>query len=165
MACVACAGSKQACERADYDGRERYGRENDRTSATPQDLRSVVVASRTAKLPDPKLVANNGSFFANPIVSDEVLVQILAVNSGAKYWHLDGTDKVKLSAAWLVEQAGFKAYHDTETGMATWPQHSLVLVNEHAKSTFDVLTFKTKIVATVKEKFGVILEQEPELLL
>ena len=48
--------------------------------------------------------------------------------------------------------------------MATWPQQPLVLVNESARSTGDLLAFKQKIVAAVQEKFGITLEQEPELL-
>lgn len=146
-----------------YEAVERYVRQKNKIISSPQDLREIVVAIRTSKLPDPKVVANNGSFFANPIVSDEQLMQILGVSESAKYWHV-GDNQVKLSAAWLVEQAGFKNFHDQETGMATWQYQPLVLVNEHAKSTLDLITFKTKIVTAVKEKFGVTLEQEPELL-
>jgi UDP-N-acetylenolpyruvoylglucosamine reductase len=48
--------------------------------------------------------------------------------------------------------------------MATWGKQALVLVNEHAKNTADLLAFKQKITDKVQEMFGVILEQEPELL-
>jgi UDP-N-acetylenolpyruvoylglucosamine reductase len=48
--------------------------------------------------------------------------------------------------------------------MATWPAQALVLVNEHAKKTADLLAFKQRIVSKVQEMFGVTLEQEPELL-
>jgi len=71
---------------------------------------------------------------------------------------------VKLAAAWLIEQAGFKDYHDAETGMGTWPAQPLVLVNEHANSTASLLAFKQKIVTAVQAKFNLTLEQEPELL-
>lgn len=78
-------------------------------------------------------------------------------------WELDdGT--YKLSAAWLVENAGFKAVRDTKTGMATWGKQALVLVNEHAQKTEDLITFRDKIIDTVKNKFGITLEQEPELI-
>ena len=70
----------------------------------------------------------------------------------------------KIPAAWLIEQAGFKDYHDSETGMATWPTQPLVLVNEHAKTTNDLLSFKQKIVDAVQSKFSITLQQEPELL-
>ncbi len=48
--------------------------------------------------------------------------------------------------------------------MSTWPKQPLVLVNENAKSTADLLAFKKKIVDAVQEKFGITLVQEPELL-
>jgi UDP-N-acetylmuramate dehydrogenase len=70
----------------------------------------------------------------------------------------------KIPAAWLVEQAGFKGVHDAETGMSTWPKQALVLVNDNAKSTAQVLAFKQKIQDAVREKFGILLEQEPQLL-
>ncbi len=76
----------------------------------------------------------------------------------------DAENTIKLPAAWLIEQAGFKDIHDVETGMATWPSQSLVLVNEHARSTADLLKFKQKIVDAVQEKFQITLVQEPELL-
>lgn len=72
---------------------------------------------------------------------------------------------VKLSAAWLVESSGFKrGTKDPDTGMALWKDQALVLVNEHAKSTADLLKFKQKIIDAVESKFGIILEQEPELI-
>jgi UDP-N-acetylenolpyruvoylglucosamine reductase len=64
----------------------------------------------------------------------------------------------------LVEQAGFKDFHDPETGMATWPSQCLVFVNEKASSTADLLKFRQKVTDAVQSKFGVSLEQEPELL-
>ncbi len=146
-----------------YASLQSYIEENHLEQLTPQTIREAVIAIRTAKLPDPAKVANNGSFFANPIVDKGTLVQLQSNNPGLVYW--DTTDdRVKLSAAWLVEQAGFKDAHDAETGMGTWPKHALVLVNEHAQHTADLLKFKQKIVDAVQAKFGVALEQEPELL-
>jgi len=71
---------------------------------------------------------------------------------------------VKIPAAWLLERAGFKNFRDAETGMATWPAQPLVFVNEHAQSTADLLKFRQKVLRTVREKFDIALEQEPELL-
>ena len=65
---------------------------------------------------------------------------------------------------WLLEKAGFKDYHDPETGMGTWPTQPLVLVNEEAATTAQLLMFRQKIIDTVAEKFGITLEQEPEIL-
>ncbi len=133
------------------------------TSFTPQIIREAVIDIRSHKLPDVAKVANNGSFFYNPIVPQEQLVQMTAYYPDIKYWQVDN-DNVKISAAWLVELAGFKDVHDRETGMATWPKQPLVLVNENAHSTADLLKFKQKIVDEVKAKFNITLEQEPEMI-
>jgi UDP-N-acetylmuramate dehydrogenase len=130
---------------------------------TPQALRDAVIAIRSAKLPDPAKVANNGSFFANPIINEGQLAQLEADHGDIMHWSTDD-GRIKISAAWLIEKAGFKGVHDTATGMATWPAQPLVLVNEHAESTAQVLAFKQKIVDVVQQKFGITLEQEPELL-
>lgn len=147
-----------------YPALQNYLSEHGIRDVTPSAVREAVIAIRSSKLPDPALVANNGSFFANPIISQGQLAQIQAdTNLTVPQWPTQ-EGLVKVSAAWLVEQAGFKDYHDTETGMATWPKQSLVLVNEGAQSTADLLKFRQKIIDAVKAKFGVDLVQEPELL-
>ena len=98
------------------------------------------------------------------MVEQYALRNLQQTYSSVPYWETDQPGRVKLSAAWLIEQAGLKDVHDQATGMATWPTQPLVLVNEHAKSTADLMAFKQKIVATVQQKFGVTLQQEPELL-
>ena len=146
-----------------YGGVQKYFDEHHIAAVTPQVLRDAVVDIRSHKLPDPTKVANNGSFFANPIVPEGVLAQVSATHEDVPHWPVD-EGKVKLSAAWLIEQAGFKDANDPETGMATWPAQPLVLVNVGAKSTADLLKFKQKILDAVKAKFDITLEQEPELL-
>ncbi|MDZ7786489.1 MAG: UDP-N-acetylmuramate dehydrogenase [Candidatus Saccharibacteria bacterium] len=146
-----------------YASLQKYLSENNVTDYSPQSIRQAVIAIRSEKLPDPKLHANNGSFFQNPIVSQDFVNNLTDMYPDMTYWRLD-SGQVKLSAAWLVERAGFKNVHDNETGMRTWEKQPLVLVNEHAKSTQDLLNFKQKIVNAVHEKFGIELRQEPELL-
>ncbi len=146
-----------------YASVESYFAEHAVTAYTPQTLRDAVVAIRTTKLPDPTKVANNGSFFANPTVPRGQFSQLVADHGDMPHWEVD-TEHVKLSAAWLIEQVGLKDYHDTETGMATWPTQALVFVNERAQTTADLLKFRQKVLDNVKAKFGITLEQEPELL-
>jgi UDP-N-acetylmuramate dehydrogenase len=143
---------------ADYFARHQV------TEITPAALREAVIAIRSAKLPDPAVVSNAGSFFANPVVSGGQLAQLQAdVDSAVPHWPADG-GREKIPAAWLIEQAGFKDFHDAETGMATWATQPLVIVNEHAASTAQLLAFKQKIIDAVAAKFNIPLEQEPELL-
>jgi UDP-N-acetylmuramate dehydrogenase len=146
-----------------YNSLQSYLDENNIHDYSPKVIRDAVIAIRSAKLPDPALVANNGSFFANPIIDEGTLVQLNAEYGDIPHWPTqDG--HVKLPAAWLLEQAGLKGIHDPETGMATWPTQPLVLVNEKAKSTADLLAFKQKIEIAIQQKFGITLAQEPELL-
>lgn len=148
-----------------YQALERYFDEHpvEGGTYTPQIIRDAVIAIRSSKLPDPAVVANNGSFFANPIVDEGILVQIQSNYPNVPHWPAaDG--KIKIPAAWLLETAGFKDVHDAETGMGTWPAQPLVLVNEHATSTAQLLQFRQKIIDTVRQKFDITLEQEPEIL-
>ena len=146
-----------------YGALQQYFTDHNVTDITPAAVREAVIAIRSSKLPDPALVANNGSFFANPIISGADYFQLVTDYPDMPHWPTTD-DRVKISAAWLVEQAGFKDYHDAETGMATWAKQPLVLVNEHAETTAQLKTFKAKIVEAVQVKFNVVLEQEPELI-
>ncbi len=147
-----------------YPAVQSYLTDQGISNPTANDVREAVCYIRSAKLPDPIRVANNGSFFANPVISNSHLIQIQA-DTGLTPTQWPAADGlIKIPAAWLVEQAGFKDYHDAETGMGTWPTQPLVVVNESATSTAQLLAFKQKIVDAVQAKFGITLEQEPELL-
>jgi len=146
-----------------YDTVQDYLSEHKISQYSPRVLREAVITIRQRKMPNSAVVANNGSFFANPIVEKDKLDSLLASFPNLKYWQTDD-GKYKLSAGWLVEQAGFRGVHDKETGMATWDNQSLVVVNEKAKSVADLLKFKQKIVDKVSQMFGITLEQEPEII-
>jgi UDP-N-acetylmuramate dehydrogenase len=146
-----------------YPALEKYATDHNITDFTPQVVREAVIDIRSSKLPNPNKVANNGSFFANPYVSEAAYATLASDYPDMPHWPND-EGYVKLSAAWLLDQAGFRDFHDTDTGMATWPAQTLVMVNEKATSTASLLKFKQKLVDAVKAKFGVTLEQEPELL-
>ncbi len=146
-----------------YESLQRYLDEKGIDKYSPKEIRKAVIAIRQSKLPDPEKVANNGSFFTNPIIDQAHFLSLQQKYPDIKGWpSQDG--KVKIAAAWLVEKAGFKGAQDTETGMATWPLHALVLVNQGARNTADLLAFKQKIVNQVQQLSGITLEQEPELL-
>jgi UDP-N-acetylmuramate dehydrogenase len=146
-----------------YESLQNYLTSQGVTGYTPKTIREAVIAVRKIRLPDPSVVNNNGSFFTNPIVDKPRFMEIQEKFPDIKGWPMSD-DRIKLAAGWMVEKAGFKDVHDQATGMATWPGNALVMVNEHARSTADLLKFKQKIVGKVNEMFGVALEQEPELL-
>lgn len=156
--------SKLAPQPPFYGSVQQFLDSNNISSPTSADIRRAVIEIRRAKLPDPALVANCGSFFGNPIVDQTLAEKIAADFPGLPQMPADQPGKVKIPAAWLIEQAGFKNYNDNQTGMSTWPNQPLVLVNQSAKSTADLLAFKQKIVSEVTNKFAIELVQEPELL-
>ena len=94
-----------------------------------------------------------GSFFTNPIVPSAQVVE------GCPSWPA-GDGQVKLSAAWLVQHAGFG--RGTRQGhVGTSSRHSLALTTEPGATAAELLAFADRIVATVQERFGVRLEREP----
>lgn len=145
-----------------YESLQRYFEEKNIFDYTPKVVREAVIAVRTAKLPDPDYIANNGSFFSNPIVESEIFNSLKLKYAEIVGWAVK--DGVKISSAWLIEKAGFKDFHDPDTGMATWAKQPLVLVNENAKTTDDLIKFRDKIISAVNEMFEIKLEQEPELV-
>lgn len=146
-----------------YDSVKTYFAEHNITDFTPQALRDAVISIRSSKLPDPAVVANNGSFFANPIISADQLHRLQETYENIPFWQQE-PGKVKVPAGWLIEQVGLKGYKDVETGMATWGKQALVLVNENAQHTSDLIRFRDKIIDAVNAKFGITLQQEPELI-
>lgn len=146
-----------------YPAVENYLKENNITEHTAKNIREAVIHIRSNKLPDPAKVANCGSFFANPIIDNVQLDEIIENFPQMPRWDVDGT-RTKLSAAWMLEQLNLKGYHEPNTGMAIWDKQPLVLVNEKAPNTAALLAFRDAIIKRVQQKFGVTLRQEPELL-
>lgn len=146
-----------------YKSLEHYLKDHHIDDLSPKSIRQAVINIRQAKLPDPKIVKNCGSFFENPIVSQEKYNELINNFSEIVSWPTkDGS--VKLSAAWLLEQAGFKNFKDETSGISTWDKQPLILVNDHAASTTELMKVRDQIINQVELKFGVKLEQEPQLL-
>jgi UDP-N-acetylmuramate dehydrogenase len=135
-----------------------YGRLSESVAAdcTPDDVRRAVLEIRHAKLPSPEVTGSAGSFFRNPEVTPEL------VPAGAPaYPQPDG--KVKLSAAWLIDHAGCKAF--AQGGAAVWQSQPLVIVNANGKATAaDILAIEHQIVDAVYSKFQIQLTPEVEHL-
>lgn len=117
---------------------------------------------RRAKLPDPKLIGNAGSFFKNPIVSPEQCDDIIQRDPKIVYYRLaDGS--VKLAAGWLVDACGWKGKSVGNAGV--YDKQALVLVNRGGASNpvtgGEVMTLAKAIQTSVYERFGILLEPEP----
>jgi UDP-N-acetylmuramate dehydrogenase len=107
-----------------------------------------------------------GSFFKNPMVGVEMLegIALAAGVEASKVPHWPaGAGRVKVPAAWLLEQAGFvKGYGDGAAGIST--RHTLALTNRGGATCADIERLQARIVSGVKERFGVLLEREPVLV-
>lgn len=130
------------------------------TAPTAQAISDAICSIRREKLPDPAELGNAGSFFKNPVVTAESVERIRAQHPGVvAYPQADG--QVKLAAGWLIEQAGWKGYRDADAGVHRL--QSLVLVNYGQASGAQVHALARRIQADILERFGVVLEMEPNL--
>ena len=144
-----------------YESLQKYMDENNISDYSPASIRRAVISVRMAKLPDPKEIKNCGSFFINPIISEELQQEIIREYPDMPNWRQE--NGYKISAAWLLDKCGFKDFH-YDNGMATWKNQPLVVVNEHAKTTSDLLEFRDILTDSVKNKFGIELKMEPVLI-
>jgi UDP-N-acetylmuramate dehydrogenase len=130
-------------------------------SPTPQDVFDVVVAVRSAKLPDPAVIGNVGSFFKNPVVSSGEAARLKTMYETLPvYPQAQGT--AKLAAAWLIDQCGFKGA--LRGGVGVHDKQALVLVNRGGATGAGVVVLADEIRAAVHKRFGVALEPEPQIL-
>jgi len=117
---------------------------------------------RSAKLPDPAVIGNAGSFFKNPTVSAEQCADIIARDPKVVYYQLaNGT--VKLAAGWLIDACGWKG--KTVGNAGVFDKQALVLVNrggaDNPATGGEVMTLARAIQTSVYERFGIRLEPEP----
>lgn len=116
---------------------------------------------RVHKLPDPAQVPNCGSFFKNPIIDAQHFAVVASRYSAIPgFEQRDG--RVKVPAAWLIDQAGFKQV--SHMSVTVHQQQALVVVNPARQPISVVLEYADKISARVAEMFGIELEREPQLL-
>ncbi len=120
-----------------------------------------VCAIRRAKLPDPALIGNAGSFFKNPVVSPEQCRDIIGRDPEVVHYPLpDGS--VKLAAGWLIDACGWKGKSIGRAGV--YERQALVLVNRGGASGAEVVTLARAIQESVYGRFGIRLEPEPVIV-
>lgn len=117
----------------------------------------AVMAIRRRKLPDPVQIPNAGSFFKNPILSEEHYEKLKRQYPDIPaYAQVQG---VKVAAAWLIDQCGWKGYRNQHVGVHN--RQALVLINHSGGCGQDILALAERIRTSVRNQFGVTLEMEP----
>ena len=141
---------------------QRKAAETRIAAPTARQIYDWVCAIRRAKLPDPAVIGNAGSFFKNPTVTQDQCADIIAREPNIVHYPMpDGT--VKLAAGWLIEQSGFaKGTRRGAVGLST--RHALALVCHEGATATALLAFADEVRDAVHARFGVLLEREPVLL-
>ena len=118
--------------------------------------REEIIETRNGKLPKVGEVGSAGSFFMNPFVSEEQANELLKKYPDMP--HFDTPQGVKIPAAWLIEQCGWKG--KTLGGAQVWPKQPLVIVNANHATAQDIMELAAQVSASVKEKFNISINPE-----
>ncbi|WNJ20709.1 UDP-N-acetylmuramate dehydrogenase [Pontibacter sp. G13] len=128
---------------------------------TIRSVSEVVCEIRSSKLPDPAQIGNAGSFFKNPVVSQELFQAIQQKHPQAPHYpQSDG--QIKVPAGWLIQTAGFKGMNRGTYGVHD--RQALVLVNYGGASGQEIFNLSTEIRQAVHDQFGIWLEREVNII-
>jgi UDP-N-acetylmuramate dehydrogenase len=132
----------------------------DREEVTVADVRQAIIDIRNAKLPDPKVQGNAGSFFMNPVVSREKFLSIQKDYPQMPFYEVEGG--VKIPAGWMIDQCGWKGKSLGRAGVHD--KQALVLVNLGGATSDEIITLCNTICQDVREKFGIDIHPEVNLI-
>lgn len=132
----------------------------DREEVTIADVRQTIIDIRNAKLPDPKVQGNAGSFFMNPVVSREKFLSIQKDYPQMPFYEVEGG--VKIPAGWMIDQCGWKGKSLGRAGVHD--KQALVLVNLGGATSDEIITLCDTICHDVHEKFGIDIHPEVNLI-
>lgn len=122
------------------------------------EVRDAVLNIRNAKLPSPEKLGSAGSFFKNPVVSREYYEKVLKHKYPDMPCYDAGKDKVKVSAAWMIDKCGLKGKRIG--GAEVYDRQCLVIVNAANAASGDVVSLADEIIMSVRNRFGVTLKPE-----
>jgi len=143
-----------------YAGLSQYLDEH-KLALSADTVSQAVCAVRLAKLPNPAVVGNVGSFFKNPVVGPERGVSLKRVDPDMPMYRQDNGD-YKLSAAYLIDQAGLKGRRVGRATVST--QHALVIQNEGGATGEEVLALAAEVQKIIKSRFDIALDIEPRIV-
>ena len=127
---------------------------------TISDVRQAIIDIRNAKLPDPKVQGNAGSFFMNPVVSREKFLSLQKDYPQMPYYEVEGG--VKIPAGWMIDQCGWKGKALGRAGVHD--KQALVLVNLGGATSEEIITLCNTICKDVYDKFGIDIHPEVNLI-
>jgi len=122
-----------------------------------KNIRETIIAIRTGKLPDPKVIGNAGSFFMNPVIPTTKFRELLATYPGMPHFTISETEE-KVPAGWLIEQCGWKG--KTVGNAGVHDKQALVLVNKGNATGNEIVQLANEIQKSVQEKFNILLVPE-----
>lgn len=128
----------------------------EKKNVTVSDVRQFIIDTRNAKLPDPKVLGNAGSFFMNPVVSRDKFLEIQKDYPQMPYYEVE--NGVKIPAGWMIEQCGWKGKSLGKAGVHE--KQALVLVNLGGASPEEIVTLCNAVCKDVKETFGIDIHPE-----
>lgn len=131
------------------------------SNPTIKDVSDAVIAIRESKLPDPKEIGNSGSFFKNPVISQQQFEVLLNQFPEMPNYRISD-EEVKIPAGWLIEKAGFKG--KTLGNYGVHKNQALVLVNYGNAKGSDILNLSILIQKTIKKLFDINLEAEVNII-
>jgi UDP-N-acetylmuramate dehydrogenase len=154
---------REALSKQEHIPRRMWADMLDELIPSAQQILDWVVQIRRAKLPDPAVIGNAGSFFKNPYVTPEQCADIISREPRVVYYKMPGGG-IKLAAGWLIDSCGWKGRGVGNAGV--YENQALVLINKGTGTAMpatggEVMTLAKAIQTSVYERFGILLEPEP----
>jgi len=153
--------SKVFTPRLDYGNLRNVLKEKGIDSPSAEDVRKAVIEIRKAKLPDPEVEGNAGSFFMNPVVSKEKFESLQAQYPMMPHYYISDTEE-KIPAGWMIDQCGWKGKSLGRAGVHD--KQALVLVNRGGATGKEIVELCETIRKDVKHRFGVDIKPEVNII-
>ncbi|MEH6443851.1 MAG: UDP-N-acetylmuramate dehydrogenase [Oceanospirillaceae bacterium] len=144
----------------EYQALQEYLDALDLQKISLKNVFEAICAIRSLKLPDPKVIANAGSFFKNPCVDKRYFEQLKQQHPAIIGFKV-AEDEMKIAAAWMIDSCGWKGY--VKQGVGVYPKQALVLTHSGGASINQLLELANDIKKSVYQKFQVHLEIEPQI--
>jgi UDP-N-acetylmuramate dehydrogenase len=153
--------NKNSTPEITYDALKKEADKRGLISPSIKDIRDMVISVRQSKLPDYTVLGNSGSFFKNPEISQDSFATIQTEYPAVKGYQT-GRGTVKMPAGWMIESCGWKGRRLGNCGV--YEKQALIIVNFGGATGQEVFDLSEKIITDVKNKFGVVLEREVNVI-